>query len=113
MMVCLILLAVSLTAIGLGIALRLGYLKNEIWRKLFIVIAVLSVGLGLITASIYDTHLQTTSKLQAAYDGLMLYYDLVDNSTNEYVRYDYYDRVMEYNADYKHHMENDDNHLIL
>ena len=109
MMVCLILLAASLTAIGLSIALWQGCLKNEIWKKLFVVIAVLSFGLGLITASIHDAHLQATNKLQAAYDGLMLYYDLVDNSTNEYVRYDYYDRVMEYNADYEHHMENDDN----
>lgn len=109
MVVCLILLAAFLTATGLSIALWRGCLKNEIWRKLFVVIVVLSFGLGLITAYIHGTHLQTTNKLQAAYDGLMLYYDLVDNSTNEYVRYDYYDRVMKYNTDYEHHMKNDDN----
>lgn len=34
------------------------------------------------------------------YDDLMLYYSTVTNSTNEYVRYDYYNKVQKYNKQY-------------
>lgn len=36
-------------------------------------------------------------KCQAEYTDLMLYYNTVDNSANEYVRYNYFNKVQEYN----------------
>lgn len=35
------------------------------------------------------------------YDNLMLYYNTIVNSENEYVRYDYYEKVNAYNEDYE------------
>ena len=40
------------------------------------------------------------AKCQAEYTDLMLYYNTVDNSTNEYVRYNYFNKVQEYNEWY-------------
>lgn len=40
------------------------------------------------------------SALYDTYDSLMLYYETVENSTNEYVRFDYHNQVEEYNAAY-------------
>lgn len=37
------------------------------------------------------------AKCQAEYTDLMLYYNTVDNSANEYVRYNYFNKVQEYN----------------
>lgn len=39
-------------------------------------------------------------KCQAEYTDLMLYYTTVDNSTNEYVRYNYFNKVQAYNEWY-------------
>lgn len=39
--------------------------------------------------------------LTVRYDDLMLYYNTVVNSENEYVRYDYYDKVNAYNEAYE------------
>lgn len=36
----------------------------------------------------------------AQYEDLMLYYTTVNNSTNEYVRYNYYDKIQNYNEHY-------------
>lgn len=37
---------------------------------------------------------------KAKYTDLMLYYNTVDNSSNEYVRYNYFNKVQEYNEWY-------------
>lgn len=42
---------------------------------------------------------------KAQYDDLMLYYYTVMTSTNEYLRYDYYNKVNEFNAEYNHLVE--------
>lgn len=43
--------------------------------------------------------------LQAEYDDLMLYYVTVVMSENEYIRYDYYDKVNAYNDHYNEVVE--------
>lgn len=39
--------------------------------------------------------------LQNEYNDLMVYYDIVNNSTDEVVRYDYYTDVLDYNERYR------------
>lgn len=46
-----------------------------------------------------------TNNVAYRYEDLMLYYSTVDNSTNEYVRYDYYDKVQDYNEFYQRLVE--------
>lgn len=40
------------------------------------------------------------SAMHSTYDNLMLYREIVEDSTNEYVRFDYYEKVEGYNAAY-------------
>jgi hypothetical protein len=40
------------------------------------------------------------SAMYNTYDNLMLYHETVETSTNEYVRFDYHEKVEEYNAAY-------------
>lgn len=40
------------------------------------------------------------SAMHDTYDNLMLYHETVETSTNEYVRFDYHEKVEEYNAAY-------------
>lgn len=38
--------------------------------------------------------------IHSTYNNLMLYYETVETSTNEYMRFDYYEKVAEYNSIY-------------
>jgi hypothetical protein len=42
-----------------------------------------------------------TKRIVAQYEDLMLYYNTVNYSSNEYVRYDYYNKVQAYNTTYQ------------
>lgn len=45
------------------------------------------------------------AKAKAEHEDLMLYYYTVVNSNNEYLRYDYYNKVNDYNAEYNRLLE--------
>lgn len=55
----------------------------------FITIAIANSDVNARISAMYDT-----------YDNLMLYHETVETSTNEYVRFDYHEKVEEYNAAY-------------
>lgn len=55
----------------------------------FFAIAIVNSGVDARISAMYDT-----------YDNLMLYHETVEASTNEYVRFDYHEKVEEYNAAY-------------
>lgn len=43
------------------------------------------------------------------YDNLMLYYETVEASTNEYMRFDYHEKVIEYNSAYDFNLAESEN----
>ena len=49
------------------------------------------------------------SAMHDTYDNLMLYYETVEASTNEYVRFDYHKKVEEYNAAYDFNLAESEN----
>lgn len=55
----------------------------------FITIAIANSDVNARISAMYDT-----------YDNLMLYHETVETSTNEFVRFDYHEKVEEYNAAY-------------
>ena len=76
---------------------------NPTWPWLNRVIAtflVISLALGVVTVVGSATYNSAAEKIQEQYDTIMLYYDTIDNSRNEYVRFDFYQRVKDYNAEY-------------
>ena len=54
---------------------------------------------------------QATYITEEGYE-LNLYYDSINNSHNEYVRYDFYERVENYNAFYNRYIEHSENFFL-
>lgn len=52
------------------------------------------------------------SAMHETYDNLMLYYETVETSTNEYVRFDYYEKVAEYNSAYDFNLTQEEGPLF-
>lgn len=76
---------------------------NPAWPWLNRVIAtllVISLALGVVAVVGLATYNGAAEKIQEQYDTIMLYYDTIDNCRNEYVRFDFYTKVQDYNAEY-------------
>ena len=76
---------------------------NPTWPWLNRVITsllVLFIAFGVVATVGAATYNTTAEKIQEQYDTIMLYYDTIDNCRNEYVRFDFYARVQDYNAEY-------------
>ena len=90
-------LLITLAAIIVRVAL------NPTWPWLNRVIAtflVISLALGVVAVVGSATYNGVAKNIQEQYDTIMLYYDTIDNCRNEYVRFDFYTRVQDYNAEY-------------
>lgn len=61
---------------------------------------ILCIFLGIICGACTAIIRSDTAKAKAEYDDLMLYYYTVETSTNEYLRYDYYNKVNAFNDEY-------------
>ena len=94
------LLVVLLTVLA---AVIVRVIFNPTWPWLNRVIAtllVISLALGVVSVVGSATYNGAAEKIQEQYDTIMLYYDTIDNCRNEYVRFDFYTRVQDYNAEY-------------
>ena len=93
----------ALTAIAIVVTVVFGYQKNATLRKAILfglVASLLLSGFAIVFGGIVGN---TADELAATYNDLILYQTTVEHSTNEYVRYDYYDKITAYNeafADY-------------
>jgi hypothetical protein len=98
-----LLCVLALTAIAIVVTAIFGYQKNVTMRKLIafgLCASLLLSGFAIVFGGIVAN---TADELTATYNDLILYQTTVEQSTNEYVRYDYYDKVVAYNeafADY-------------
>ena len=79
--------------------------KNKTMRKICSIGLMLCViGMGIFGIGNACAN-NNTNKIIAQYEDLTLYYNTVDYSSNEYVRYDYYNKVQVYNATYQNLIE--------
>lgn len=86
---------------------RWNWLRYVMGAALGVAIAT-GIACGL-TAS--GTHLQVND-LRQEYDNILIYYDTVDTCNNEYVRFDFYERVERYNSQYEALAEDSDSAWI-
>ena len=87
----------ALTAVTIVVTVVFGYQKNATLRKVILyglVASLLLSGFAIVFGGIVGN---TADELTATYNDLILYQTTVEHSTNEYVRYDYYDKVTAYN----------------
>ena len=100
----LLLSVLVLTAISVTCTLCFGLQKNIIMRRIILIGVILCMAMSIVSGLIVAGYAGTTNRLQAQYDTLSLYYNTVNNSSNEYVRYDYYNRVKAYNNEFENSM---------
>lgn len=79
--------------------------KNKTMRRICTICLLLCIiNMGIFGIGRACTNFDT-GKAVAQYKDLMLYYNTVNYSSNEYVRYDYYNKVQAYNAFYQNLIE--------
>ena len=94
----------ALTVIAIVVTVIFGYQKNATMRKIIAIglaASLLLSGFAIVFGGIVGN---TADELAATYHDLVLYQTTVEHSTNEYVRYDYYDKVVKYNEAYADYM---------
>lgn len=101
-MIILSTLLITLLVAMAGIVVKLVFKVKWPWmNRIVIAMLALSLGLGAAAGIAGATTRASVSRLETEYDNLMLYYNTVSNSPNEYVRFDFYNRVNEFNANYE------------
>ena len=100
-MILLVMLLISALIAVAGLIVRLVFKCNQTWLNRVVIMALtLMVGLGagcLIGAAVCSNQI---ADLRAERDHIMIYYDVVDQCYDEYVRFDFYQEVEDYNAAY-------------
>ena len=97
---CTLLLAliISLAAVLVDIIFK----PHWAWlRRVIVAMIVLSVFCGIATGIIIGGSHGEINHLQAEHDKLTLYQTVVEQTDNEYVRFDFYQDVMKYNQKYE------------
>lgn len=112
-MIMILCLMVSLLIAFITIAIKL--IIDPKWKFLFntiIIFIILSVAFGIMCIA-FSAGLQTgCNQLEDQYKQLTLYADTIQESDNEYVRFDFYSQVNEYNNKCKQ-FEKDMNSAII
>ena len=99
-MLVIFLFILSLLSAGVGVFFWLSY-RSSFSKKLFSIslIVALCFGFNICLGKAISSH--TMNSLINQYQELTVYYNTVNTSTNEYLRYNYYDKVQAYNKDYE------------
>jgi predicted PurR-regulated permease PerM len=76
---------------------------NPTWpwfNRVIAMLLIVSLALGVVTIVGSATYNGIAKNIQEQHDTIMLYYDTINNCRNEYVRFDFYTRVQDYNTEY-------------
>lgn len=103
-MLCIILLAL-LIAVS-AIVVRFIFRPKWVWLNYVIIfVLAVSLGFGLSAAAIASSSRNQVKALQDEYDTIMLYHYTISNAMSEPVRFDFYQRILEFNETYDNIME--------
>lgn len=94
-----------LTAILFTVGVVFGYLRKASFRKAIAVGVILSIILGGTAGIAVADTASEARNLAQTYEDLIVYQSTVENSTNEYVRYHYYEKICTYNEWFKDYQE--------
>lgn len=109
-MIILSTLLITLLIAMAGIVVKLIFKVKWPWMNRIVVgMLALSLVFGAAAGVAGASARASVSRLETEYDNIMLYYNTVSNSPNEYVRFDFYNRVNEFNANYEDIVERSKN----
>ena len=100
-----VLLAVLLVTAALFIVSLVFNHKTKLIHTVLLIACILLGALNILVGACVSSDINFA---RIRYDDLMLYYNIVNNSTNEYIRYDYFEKVKAYN-NYYANLEADSN----
>ena len=95
-MIILSVLLIALLLLAASLSVYCVFKPRWAWLAL-VILTIVFGGTALIAGNVCESRI-TDLKVQAA--DLKLYYNLVNESYDEYVRFDFYEQVREYNAEY-------------
>lgn len=100
-MVILSILLIALLLLASAIVVRFIFKPKWVWlNKVILVAAVLAIALGTVSIVAGAVCNNDISSLKAESEYINLYYNTVLYTDNEYVRFDFYQRVQDYNSSY-------------
>lgn len=100
-MVILSILLIALLLLASAIVVRFIFKPKWAWlNKVILVAAVLAIALGTVSIVAGAVCNNDISSLKAESEYINLYYNTVLYTDNEYVRFDFYQRVQDYNSSY-------------
>jgi glucan phosphoethanolaminetransferase (alkaline phosphatase superfamily) len=106
-MIILSILLVALIIALAAIVIRLIFKVNwPVLNRLFIVFIAVAIAMSFVSIGVGVGCRNTVDNLANEHQTLMLYYNAVQYSDNEYMRFDYYNRVNDFNARYAAAVEN-------
>lgn len=96
-------------SIAIGTALAMWIFRCErftVFRHILVWSLAIALLSCIFSAAFSSSMRDELIALQNEYNNLMVYYDIVNDSTDEVVRYDYYTNVLDYNERYRRLQEN-------
>ena len=100
-MVILSILLIALLLLASASVVRFIFKPKWVWlNKVILVAAVLAIALGTVSIVAGAVCNNDISSLKAESEYINLYYNTVLYTDNEYVRFDFYQRVQDYNSSY-------------
>ena len=92
--------AIAMAFITIVVGTVFGYSKNKTLKFVFRAAIVIAVFCGMFCAVLGGIYAKDINEIQSTYTDLTLYQPLVEDTSNEYIRYDFYDKVTAYNEMY-------------
>ena len=96
-----LLVSLLLAVIAVIVGIAFGYTKTKFIRTVVSLCTVVAILSGSVCLGIGCTYNNKVNTLKAEFNDLTLYQPLVEETSNEYIRYDFYDKVNDYNQRYE------------
>ena len=101
MILLVMLLIAALVAIASIVVLNVFKPRWNWLRYVMGVALAITISVGLATGLTVSGCRMAVNSLRQEYEDILIYYDLIDTCDNEYVRFDFYKRVEQYNNQYE------------
>lgn len=112
MIIWILLIALVITVAAILIGVVFGYTKSTIYRKSICVSIVACIALFVFCMIIRGIYHSEANELQAQYNDIMLYNEIVELCDNEQVRFGHYEKIEAFNEEYDRLVEIEEGFML-